>query len=107
MTSYFAKPGVRQNPDAVSIALYTPRWWGKGRRFPALAPTRDMLKAGYDYEQYLALLGARGLDPDEIYAQLTGKIICCWEKSGKPCHRYMVAHWLASALGLDPIQELE
>ena len=106
-TSYFAKPGIKETPAAVSIALYPPRWWGKGRRAPELAPTKAMLNAGYDYDEYLALLESRGLDPAEVYHQLKDKIICCWEKSGEPCHRYMVAHWLESSLGLDAVQELE
>lgn len=71
-TSYFAKPGIQENPDALSIALYPPRWWGKERRYPALAPTGEMLKQAketgviYSKQEYFDLLNSRGLDPAAV-----------------------------------------
>lgn len=112
-TSYFAKPGIQENPDALSIALYPPRWWGKGRRYPALAPTWEMLKQGqetgviYSKQEYVDLLNSRGLDPAAVYAELKDKILCCWEKTGKPCHRRYVAEWFEENLPGVEVPELE
>jgi hypothetical protein len=99
-TSYFAKPGIKENPAAVSIALYPPRWWGPGRRYKDLAPTREMLKNGYVYEDYLYLLESRGLTPEKIWRDLKDKIICCWEKDKWQCHRSFVAFYLRSELSI-------
>jgi len=75
-TSYFAKPGIQENPDAISIALYAPKWWGKGRRFSLLAPTSEMLKQGYTKDEYFNLLDERIKNPAEIYDQLKDNILC-------------------------------
>ena len=108
-TSYFAKPGIRKNPAAVSIALWTPRWWGKGRRYPSLAPTKDMLQAGYEYEEYATLLKSRDLDPAVIYEELKDNILCCFCKTGSPCHRFFATYWIETALGFPEgfIKEVE
>lgn len=106
-TSYFAKPGIRENPDAVSIALYAPKWWGKDRRFPLLAPTREMLRQGYSQEDYFRLLDERIRNPHEIFKQLKDKILCCYEKTGKPCHRRYAAQWFESRLPGVEIPEME
>lgn len=112
-TSYFAKPGMKANPAAVSIALYTPRWWGKGRRAPELAPTKAMLNAGYSYGEYIALLESRGLTPKDVYKKMKGKIACCWEKEpftdDTICHRSFLAQWVELGVGLDlnTFQEVE
>jgi hypothetical protein len=106
-TSYFAKPGIQENPDALSIALYAPRWWGKGRRFKLLAPTPDMLKQGYTKEEYFNLLDERINNPAEIYEQINDKIICCWEKDGSKCHRRYAAEWFEAKLPGIEIPEVE
>lgn len=105
-TSYFAKPGIQENPEAQSIALYAPRWWGKGRRFSLLAPTKEMLDQEYTKEEYFQLLDERIGNPAEIYEQLKDKILCCWEKTGKPCHRRYAAEWFELKLPGVNIPEL-
>jgi uncharacterized protein YeaO (DUF488 family) len=103
-TSYFAIQA--KNPDAVSISRWPPRWWGKGRRYIALAPSADLLTryrdgkitwAGYCRE-YRAQLAT--LDPAEIHAELKGKTLCCVEKDASQCHRRLVAEWLERSLGV-------
>lgn len=112
-TSYFAKSGIQENPNALSIALYAPRWWGKGRRYPALAPTEKMLKQAkesgtiYSKQEYFDLLKFRGLDPAILYAELKDNILCCWEKTGKPCHRRYAAEWFEANLPGVEIPEFE
>ena len=106
-TSYFAKPGIHENPDAISIALYAPKWWEKHRKFSLLAPTNEMLKRGYTKQEYFDLLNERIDNPAEIYEQLKDKILCCWEKTGKPCHRRYVAEWFEAKLPGVKIPELE
>jgi len=38
------------------------------------------------------------LDPAKVYADLSGSILCCWEKPGQDCHRRLVAEWLEKHL---------
>jgi hypothetical protein len=91
---------------SVSIALKAPDWY-RGRRYPALAPRRAMLKmdeATYRVE-YQKILDK--LDPRKVFADL-GKeaILLCWEAPGKFCHRRLVAEWLEKHLGVD-VPELQ
>ncbi len=34
------------------------------------------------------------IDPASVAKGLEGKVLLCWEKSGRFCHRYIVAQWL-------------
>lgn len=99
-TSNFAVFTGSCDPNRVSIALWPPRGWG-GRRYPALAPRRNMLKldeANYRVE-YQKILD--DLDPRKVAADLgPDAILLCWEPPGKFCHRRLVAEWLEAHLGV-------
>ncbi|MDD2904187.1 MAG: hypothetical protein PHU44_17305 [Syntrophales bacterium] len=85
----------------VSIALKTPEWF-QGRRYPALAPTRKMLKmCEVKYrEAYQKIL--ERLDPRQVYEDLgPDAILLCWEQPGEFCHRRLVAEWLEKHLGVE------
>lgn len=41
------------------------------------------------------------LNPIEVYNDLKGKVICCWESSKDFCHRYIILTWLRETLGSD------
>jgi uncharacterized protein YeaO (DUF488 family) len=105
-TSYFGAPGIRACPEAVSIARWSPRWWGKGRRYLPLAPEAELLRLYRDgnidwpnyQEWYWSQLDL--LDPVAVAQELSGKILCCWEKDAKHCHRRIVADWLSLSLGI-------
>jgi len=90
----------------VSIALRAPNWY-RGRRYPALAPRREMLKmidATYRIE-YQKILDK--LDPRKVFDDLgEDAILLCWEAPGKFCHRRLVAEWLEKHLGVD-VPELQ
>jgi hypothetical protein len=119
-TSCFGNPGIKavvttHNPEAaveklsiivVSIALWAPRWY-RGRRYPALAPRREMLKmdeASYRVE-YQKILDS--LDPRKVFEDLgEDAILLCWERPGKFCHRRLVAEWLEQNLGVT-VPEIE
>jgi hypothetical protein len=108
-TSYFGNPGTKNNPDAVSIARYTP-WW-KGLRYLALAPSADLLKrykAGLPWSDYCQEFNAylATLDARKVWNELHDKILCCYEKPGQNCHRHLVARWLEDAIGIE-VKELE
>ena len=104
-TSYFTNPVIRNDPAAVSIARYSPRWWGPGRRYIILAPSVDLLKRSkmslpdeqYDleYNAYLAKL-----DPLRIWNDLQDSILCCYERPGEHCHRRLVAAWIENVLNV-------
>lgn len=91
---------------SVSIALRAPKWY-RGRRYPALAPRREMLKmieATYRVE-YQKILD--NLDPQKVFEDLgEDAILLCWEAPGKFCHRRLVAEWLEEHLGR-PVPELQ
>ena len=106
MTSYFANKVAAQNPKAISIARWPPRWWGAGRRYIMLAPAADLLKRAKgglpwaDYvEEYKKTVLSR-LDPVRVHADLSDSILLCWERPGEDCHRRLVAEWIESSLGV-------
>jgi hypothetical protein len=97
-TSNFAVAG--KHPKAVCIAVGKPFWW-KGRNYPALAPTRAMLKMSS--EDYLILYNEilAKLDPEKVVEELgDGAILLCYEAAGKKCHRRYVASWVEMHTGL-------
>ena len=98
-TSYFGSKKWNYG-NAVSIARYSPRWY-QGHIYEPLFPTDRILKMyhtgmltdkGYAdmyYEQVLL-----HLNPNDIYNDLDGKILLCYEKPDDFCHRHLVAQWL-------------
>jgi uncharacterized protein (DUF488 family) len=108
-TSSFSKMMGRQEElgeRLVSIALFAP-WAYRGRRYPALAPRREMLKldkAAYRVA-YQKILDH--LDPRKVFSELgEDAILLCWEAPGKFCHRRLVAEWLKKHLGVN-VPELQ
>jgi len=105
-TSYFSHPGISSDPRAVSIARYTPRWWGKGRRFIRLAPSTALLHAtknGLPWPEYIRRYKEEVLsilDPALIYAELQNSILICYERDPRECHRSLVASWIEQAVGV-------
>ncbi len=99
-TSNFAWAAGDRLNKPVSIARYAPRWY-KGRRYLALAPTRQMLKMGGDEYRvaYQEILDR--LDPRKVYEDLgPDAVLLCWERPGEFCHRRLVAEWLEIHLGI-------
>lgn len=108
-TSYYAKSS--KHPNAVSIAGKAPAWY-TGRQYKKLAPKYwffKKFKEDGDEEFYKIQYKKEvldKLDPQEVYKELgEDAVILCWEKSGKFCHRHLVAEWLSKALGIE-IDEL-
>ena len=102
-TSYFGHPAVKNNPAAVSIARFTPIWWGPGRRYLVLAPSADLLhrfRAGLPIAEYNREFNAYldSLDPLRIWRDLQDSILVCYERPGEHCHRRLVATWLENIL---------
>lgn len=105
-TSYFGNKAVTNDPQAVSIARYAPRWWGPDRRYTALAPSADLLsrsRAGLPWLEYVKEYKSDvldKLDPKNVYADLSESILCCWERPGQNCHRRLVAEWIEKHIGV-------
>ena len=107
-TSYFAKERKLKEKGIVpiGIARFPPKYF-LGQRLFELAPRADMLKMSEEqYDREFNKILSK-LNPQMIYEHI--KIISgghdaallCFEKSGDPCHRYMVADWLNIELGLN------
>ncbi len=104
-TSYFGN--LRKLPQEITpiaICRSVPAWY-KGKRYPALAPTCQILqewRAWHYEEAYRKNFGSilQALNPytvvTELYALAESKDIAliCYEKPGDFCHRHLVADWL-------------
>lgn len=109
-TSYFAK---YKGENAVSIAGKCPDWF-KGRQYKKLAPKYDWWKKWrneslseewYKEQYYKTILDK--LDTRQVYEELgENAVLLCWEKSGKFCHRHLVAEWFQKELGIE-VNELK
>lgn len=88
-----------------NISRFPPRWIAKGKQipFPELAPTVEMVRNGYEWEEFDFLL--EKLNPEKVYkelialAELNGKqaiALCCYEKDQDKCHRRRIKFWLSS-----------
>ena len=111
-TSYFANRNAAADPNAISIARWSPRWW-KGRRYIALAPSTGLLRlfrAGLPWDEFVKEFQRDvldKLDPAKVFADLgPDAILLCWEKPGENCHRRLVAKWLKQSLDIN-VPELE
>jgi hypothetical protein len=105
MTSYFGNPAIKNDPAAISIARFTPRWWGAGRRYIKLAPPVDLLnrsRNGLPWEDYVREynIWISCPDPGKIWNDLHNCILVCYEKPGENYHRRLVAAWLENALNV-------
>ncbi len=98
-TSYFGKS--KDNPNAISIARITPRWF-RGKIYIDLAPSFDLIrkyKKGIINEERYSFLYKKdilgNLDPDKVLNDLgENAVLLCYETSDKFCHRHLVAEWL-------------
>jgi uncharacterized protein YeaO (DUF488 family) len=105
-TSYFARASkILPNRRTVSIALTTPENWG-GAFYRKLNPTPMMIHniknniiTFDEYEEQYRKEILSTVNPEEVYEVCKGKAMCCWEKSGEPCHRHIVINWLSENLG--------
>ena len=109
-TSYFAKAG--NLPNAVSIAGSAPGFF-KDREYKKLAPKywfflkykKDGDEAYYTEQYQKEVLDT--LDPQQVFNELGEDVILlCWEKTGKFCHRHLIAKWLEEKLNIK-VSELE
>jgi len=102
-TSYFAK---YHEADGVSIALKSVSGF-RGRVYPDLYPTWDLLneyKKTGDEKKYIKQYHEdvlSKLDPQKVYNDLKDCVLLCWEKSGKFCHRRIVAKWIEKNIGVE------
>lgn len=106
-TSYHNKPGVKDNPASICIALNN-QWWGRRARCRTLNPTRDMHQHGYTEADYFKLMDERISDLEAFLREIDGHILCCHEKDPAGCHRRMFARYVKSRLPEFPaINEIE
>ena len=97
-TSYFARAG--NNPQAVSIARSTPRFF-TGSEYKVVAPPwelvdnykKNVITWEQYTEQYLSILDKLG-ESKVISGLHDGDILLCYEKCGDNCHRHLLAKWL-------------
>jgi len=89
----------------VSISVSSPKGF-RGIRYTKLMPSVELLrdyKGGrVDKNEYIKRYYCETLNklnPSEVYNELKGKVLLCWEKKGEFCHRAIVLYWLKEALG--------
>ena len=84
----------------------------KGKCYPKLAPKLSFWKVWHDnigkiseeennryyVEEYWNQVLSK-LDPEEVYRELDGSVLLCYEDNDKFCHRHIVAAWLEILLG--------
>lgn len=101
VTSYHHKTDKLLSDGFVvfNISRFSPRWVAKGKQiqFKTLAPSKEMLNEGYDWEEFDSIL--EKLDAKKIIEQLktlsngNSIALCCYEKDPDKCHRSRVALW--------------
>ena len=105
MTSYFARSA--EEPGAVSIARFPPKWY-TGTRYLPLAPPAALLQIG-DWDEYRRRYHEEVLsvlDPDAVLRDLGVDgalhdiVLLCFEKERAHCHRRLVAAWLYETRGI-------
>ena len=102
-TSYFSK---YKDADGISICANKPYWFS-GKVYPDLYPKWSFLSQykidgnedRYEKEYYAQVLNK--LDPQKVYDDLKDSVLLCYEKSGKFCHRRLVAEWIENELGVE------
>jgi hypothetical protein len=104
-TSNFRKNA--KNPNAISIASGRPKWYS-GPSYPKLFPPWALIKKykkglvteeEYTIRYHNDVLSK--LNPFDVYSDLEGKVLLCWEESGEFCHRHLVADWIFNKLGIE------
>ena len=101
-TSYFAK---YKKSNGISIAISKPNYFN-GESYPDLFPKwtflnkykEDHNQDNYIISYYNEVLNL--LDPNKVYNDLKNNVLLCWEKSGKFCHRRIVAKWIFDNLNI-------
>lgn len=96
-TSYFSK---YKGSRGVSVAVKTPSWSTCCEKCPELMPDWDKVLAYKNDEitwkdfrrAYIHKL--KKLDVEKIQSKLDGKVLLCWEATGKKCHRHIIREWL-------------
>jgi hypothetical protein len=86
----------------VSIACWTPRWFGACEHAPELKPPAEFLKRAQAgrvkginayWREYWSLC-LHDLKAKEIVKLYAGSILFCHCKPNQPCHRRLLAEWL-------------
>ena len=102
-TSYFAK---YKGDNGISIARFSLKWF-KGESYIRLAPPSWLLNKYKNKqvteEEYKELYYTYVLNKEnaqEVYNDLDGKVLLCYEISSDFCHRHIVAEWLSKELNI-------
>lgn len=103
---------LHKNDDTgVSIAGQSPYDFC-GRYYLDLVPAKQIVtryKRTGDIDAYITAYSAdvlAKLDPVEVYKDLDGTVMLCWEEPGEFCHRRLVAQWLEGANRFAEVPEL-
>jgi len=111
-TSYFAK---YRGDKGCNIAAWPIKGF-TGMLYPKLYPYWSFFSAykdtmsqtpenflqaqeAYTKEYYRMVLDR--LDPKQVYNELKGYVLLCYEKPGDFCHRRLVADWIEKSIGIE------
>lgn len=106
-TSYFAK---YKELDGIAVSITVPEYW-KGEIVRELNPPFSLLnqykKGLITDSEYVKIFNKKvldNLDILEIANKVNNKVMLCWEKSGKLCHRHIIAAWLKKNLNVEVVE---
>lgn len=111
-TSYFGSPKIRKidKSNLVSISYKPPDYFKELIRiYKPLCPSYQLVMAyknkvineeDYTMSYYDEILNM--LNPRKVFDEIgENSILLCYEKSGKFCHRRLVADWIEKELGIE------
>ena len=67
-------------------------WYAETKDAEEFIKRRKVIELQYEQSYYEDVLSR--LDPKSVAKNLDGKVLLCYEKSGRFCHRHIVAKWL-------------
>jgi len=106
-TSYFAK---YKGENGIAVSVTIPKNWSGGlirELNPPFYLLNQYKKGLVTDSQYIEIYNKKvlnNLDVKEIANKVNGKVMLCWEKSGKFCHRHIVAAWLSKNLNVEVVE---
>jgi hypothetical protein len=106
-TGYYGKHA--KLPNAVAASRVVPEWFF-GEVAEELAPTWEVMKIakeGGDWRKAYRENVLNNLNPVKIFLKYEDKVLLCYEKNEKDCHRGIIAEWIEENIMGVRVSELD